>query len=221
MTIPYDIVLLDLDGTIIDSEPGIQTALRHAVTHGVGVAPTQEDLQEFMGPPLDEVLPKVYGITDPSEIQRFFDLYCEVYFHGSEYEFDVYPGMGELIADLRAAGARVVLATAKPDESAARILDHAGLGEHFEFVGGSHVDGSRQDKIDVLTHTLEQIDGDGRSHRIVMIGDRALDVRAAEAHGLDSIVVDWGYAPEGELEDSRATYHAASVSDLRELLLPA
>lgn len=220
MTTPaYDLVLFDLDGTIIDSEPGIQTALRHAITTGFGIAPTAAELDEFMGPPLSEVLPRVYGLTDPADEQRFFELYCEVYFHGSEYEFDVYPGMAELITDLRTAGARVVLATAKPDESAARILDHAGLGEHFEFVGGSHVDGSRQDKIDVLTHTLEQVSADGQSHRIVMIGDRALDVRAADAHGLDSIVVTWGYAPDGELDDARATHRVDDVAALRRLLL--
>lgn len=219
MTPAYDIVLLDLDGTIIDSEPGIQTALRHAITTGFGIEPTQADLDEFMGPPLDEVLPRVYGITDPADIRRFFNLYCEVYFHGSEYEFDVYPGMARLIADVRAAGARIALATAKPDESAARILDHAGLREHFEFVGGSHVDGSRQDKIDVLEHTLASIDGDARQQRIVLVGDRALDVRAADAHGVDSIVVTWGYAPPGELDASGATHRVDDVSDLRALLL--
>lgn len=220
MTPAYDIVLLDLDGTIIDSEPGIQTALRHAITTGFDIEPTQADLDEFMGPPLDEVLPRVYGITDPADIRRFFDLYCEVYFHGSEYEFDVYAGMAELIADVRAAGARLALATAKPDESAARILDHAGLLEHFEFVGGSHVNGSRQDKIDVLEHTLASIDGDARQQRIVLVGDRALDVRAADAHGVDSIVVTWGYAPPGELDASGATHRVEAVSDLRRLLLP-
>ncbi len=215
----YDIVLLDLDGTIIDSEPGIQTALRHAITTGFDIVPTQAELDEFMGPPLAEVLPRVYGLTDPADEQRFFELYCEVYFHGSEYEFDVYPGMMELIRDLHTAGARIVLATAKPDESAARILDHAGLGELFEFVGGSHIDGSRQDKIDVLTHTLENVSANGQSHRIVMIGDRALDVRAAEAHGLHSIAVTWGYAPDGELDDVGATHRVDDVAALRRILL--
>ena len=215
----YDIVLLDLDGTIIDSESGIQTAVRHAITTGFGIVPTQAELEEFMGPPLSEVLPRVYGLTDPADEQRFFELYCEVYFHGSEYEFDLYPGMPELISDLRAAGTRIVLATSKPDESASRILEHAGLREHFEFVGGSHVDGSRQDKIDVLTHTLEQIDGDGTHHRIVMVGDRALDVRAAEAHDLDSVVVTWGYAPEGELDAAGATHVVTDIAGLRSVLL--
>ena len=170
----YDVVLLDLDGTIIDSEPGVQAALRHALMTGFDIVPTQAQLEEFMGPPLSEVLPRVFGLHDPSDEQRFFELYCEVYFHGTEYEFDVYPGMTSLIADLRAAGSRVCLATAKPDESAARILENADLLQHFEFVGGSHIDGSRQDKVEVLEHTLRCIDVDSGRHRIVVVGESAL-----------------------------------------------
>jgi len=220
MTTAYDIVLIDLDGTIVDSEPGIHSALQYALITGFGIAPSPSELQEFMGPPLDDVLPRVFGMTDPSDHARFFELYCEKYFHETEYEFDVYPGMGELVADMHAAGTRVVLATAKPDESAARILEHAGLREYFEFVGGSHVDGSRQDKIDVLAHTLEQVSANAQSHRIVMVGDRELDHRAAAAHGVDSILVTWGYAPAGELDNVPATAAAESVTALRALLLP-
>jgi len=215
----YDVVLLDLDGTIIDSEPGVQEALRYALVTGFSISPTTAELEEFMGPPLDDVLPRVYGISDPADIRRFFDLYCERYFHGTEYEFDVYPGMTSLISDLRAAGSRVCLATAKPDESAARILENADLLQHFEFVGGSHIDGSRQDKVEVLEHTLRCIDVDSERHRIVLVGDRALDVRAAEAHGIDSITVTWGYAPEGELDEAGATHRVDDVAGLRALLL--
>jgi phosphoglycolate phosphatase len=220
VTPPYDVVLLDLDGTIIDSEPGVQEALRYALVTGFSISPTTAELEEFMGPPLDDVLPRVYGISDPADIRRFFDLYCERYFHGTEYEFDVYAGMAELIADLADAGVTVVLATAKPQESAERILTHAGVADRFAFVAGSASDGSRQDKADVIEHAFAQIEADGSTHRIVMVGDRALDALAAAAHAVDSIVVDWGYAPSGELDTCGATHRVTSTATLRSLLLP-
>jgi phosphoglycolate phosphatase len=219
VTHPYDVVLLDLDGTIIDSEPGVYTAITHALA-GFGVVPTSAELSEFMGPPLADVLPRLYGMADPTDHQRFFDRYCEVYFHGSEFEYDLYPGMEELVADLHDQGAMLVLATAKPHVSATRILEHAGLLARFSFVAGSETDNSRQDKADVIAHALDNIEADGTTHRIVMVGDRALDVRAAHVHGVDSIVVEWGYAPPGELDDCGATHQAASVTELRALLLP-
>lgn len=220
MTPAYDVVLLDLDGTIIDSEPGVQSALRHALVKGFGISPTQAELEEFMGPPLSEVLPRVYGMTDPADEQRFFELYCEVYFHGTETEFDVYPGMLDLVRDLHAAGVMVVLATAKPGESAERILQHAGIADCFAFVAGSASDGTRQDKADVIAHAFAEVEADGTTHTIVMVGDRQLDVRAARAHGVDSIAVSWGYAAPGELDACGATHTASTVADLRSLLLP-
>ena len=219
MTPPYDVVLLDLDGTIIDSEPGVQSALRHALMTGFGISPTQAELEEFMGPPLSEVLPRVYGLSDPADEQRFFELYCEVYFHGTETEFDVYPGMLNLIRDLHAAGVTVVVATAKPGESAERIVQHAGVADCFAFIAGSASDGSRQDKADVIEHAFAEIEADGSTHSIVMVGDRALDVHAARAHGVDSITVSWGYAAPGELDGCGATHSASTVADLRSLLL--
>lgn len=217
MTPAYDLAVVDLDGTIIDSEPGVYEALRHACISAFGIVPTTTELDEFMGPPLSDVLPRVFGKTDPADEQRFHQAYCEAYFHGTEYDFDVYPGILELLRDLHGSGTRLVLGTAKPDVSAERILEHAGVRDLFEFVAGSHADGSRQDKVDVLRHAFENHPLDGR--RAVMIGDRALDVRAARAFDLDSIVVDWGYAPPGELDDCGATHRVSSIDALRTLLL--
>lgn len=214
----YDVVLLDLDGTLIDSEEGVQVSVRHGLD-AFGIDPTPSELAEFMGPPLIDVLPRVFGIRDPADMQLFFDRYCEAYFHGAEYDYTVYPGMLELVADLARAGATTCLATAKPHESATRILEHAGLAQYFTFISGSELDGSRQEKVDVIEHALAALDAHGRSHRIVMVGDRALDVRAARAHAIDGIAVTWGYAPPGELDDCGATDLVDDAASLRMILL--
>jgi phosphoglycolate phosphatase len=218
--LPYNLVLLDLDGTMIDSEPGVQAAVRHALVTGFGITPTQPELEEFMGPPLAEVLPKIFGLTDPADEQRFFELFCSVYFHGMEYDFDLYPGMLDLVNDLFDAGVAIALATSKPAESAERILQHANIDHHFTFVAGSASDGSRQNKADVLEHAFTQMQVNAGTHRIVMVGDRALDIGAAQDHGVDSIAAYWGYAPEGELDDCSPTHRVADVAELRKVLLP-
>lgn len=220
MITPYDVVLLDLDGTIIHSEPGVQAAVRHALVTGFDIDPTKAQLEEFMGPPLSDVLPRVFGLTDPADEPRFFGLFCTAYFHDMEYDFDFYPGMCELVNELADAGVVIAIATAKPSESAERILKRAGIVHRFNFVAGSASDGSRQDKIDVLAHAIEQMQTNAQTHRIVMVGDRALDVHAAQAHGVDSIAVEWGYAPDGELDNCVASHRVATVAELRDVLLP-
>ena len=218
--LPYDLVLLDLDGTMVDSEPGVQSAVRHALITGFGITPTKDELEEFMGPPLSDVLPRIFGLNDPADEKLFFELFCAVYFHGMEYDFDLYPGMLDLVNDLFDAGVSIALATSKPAESAERILQHANIDHRFTFIAGSESDGSRQNKTDVLAHAFTQMQANASTHRIVMVGDRALDLHAAQDHGVDSIAAYWGYAPLGELDDCAATHRVASVAELRKVLLP-
>ena len=218
--LPYDLVLLDLDGTMVDSEPGVQSAVRHALIPGFGITPTKDELEEFMGPPLSDVLPRIFELNDPADEKLFFELFRAVYFHGMEYDFDLYPGILDLVNDLFDAGVSIALATSKPAESAERILQHANIDHRFTFIAGSESDGSRQNKTDVLAHALTQMQANASTHRIVMVGDRALDLHAAQDHGVDSIAVYWGYAPLGELDNCNATYRVASVAELRRVLLP-
>lgn len=215
----YEVVLFDLDGTLIDSEPGVHAALRHALVEGFGIVPTPAELEEFMGPPLDDVLPRVYGIADPADIQRFLGLYCDVYFHGTEYDFDPYPGVLEIVRDLHERGVTLGLATAKPHESASRILERAGVADCFTVVAGSETDGSRQAKEEVVAHAFHLLGVDAAASSAVMVGDRALDVRAGLAHGADAIGVTWGYATPGELDDIGATHVVNDSAALRAVLV--
>ncbi len=216
----YAVVLFDLDGTLVDSEPGIHAALRHALLDGFGIVPTSAELDEFMGPPLDYILPRVYGITDPADIQRFLDLYCEKYFHDSEYDFDAYPGTFELVRELHGRGVTLGLATAKPHESASRILERAGIAEFFTVVAGSETDGSRQAKDEVVAYALDLLGAAADGTSAVMIGDRDLDVRAGLSHGTDAIGVTWGYSVPGEFDGIGATYVVDDATTLRAILLP-
>jgi phosphoglycolate phosphatase len=218
-TLRYEVVLLDLDGTIIDSLPGIAVSVRHGLEAIGFTGVTDEVIMKFMGPPLKDVLVDHYGRPE-SDIDSFFTAYKEKYFDNAEYDFELYPGLAQLIADLNAAGVTLILATAKPDVSAERILQHAKLDHLFAIVAGSHEDGSRQHKTDVLTHAFELASIDHTAGSIVMVGDRDSDIVAAEHFGIDSIAITYGYAPEGELEALSPTFYAANADELRAILLP-
>ena len=97
----------------------------------------------------------------------------------------------ELLADLRAAGVRLAVATSKAEPTARRILEHFGLDEHFDVIAGASVDGVRATKSEVVAHALAQLAP--LPERVVMVGDRAHDVEGAAAHGIGTVVVDWGY----------------------------
>lgn len=210
------VVFLDLDGTIVDSWPGIIRCLRHALPTVDLEHITDEDIRAFLGPPLKHTLIGVHGKTE-EDVERFVVEYRSVYFGGGEYEFDVFPGMAELVGDLHASDRPLVLATAKPIESATRVLTKAGLLDRFDAISGSELDLARQGKAAVLAHGLELIQAPPTT-TAVMIGDRKEDILGAKEHGFTSIGVSWGYADPGELQEAGADHVVDSADALRSLL---
>ena len=130
----------------------------------------------------------------------------------------LFDGIAPLLADLRAAGVRLAVATSKLEPTARRILAHFGLDEHFEVIAGAAPDGSRKTKVEVLAHALEQLQP--LPDRLLMVGDRSHDVHGAAAHGIDTVVVGWGYGRDDFTDGFSKTgvTHAATVDELRRAL---
>jgi HAD superfamily hydrolase (TIGR01549 family) len=131
----------------------------------------------------------------------------------------LFDGIPQLLTDLRDAGVRLAIATSKAEPTAQRILDHFGLTGHFDVIAGASVDGSRSSKADVLAHALAQLGP--LPDRVVMVGDRAHDVEGAAEHGIDTVVVGWGYGADDFTDPhvaAAAAAHVSTVSALREVL---
>jgi phosphoglycolate phosphatase-like HAD superfamily hydrolase len=131
---------------------------------------------------------------------------------------EVFDKIPELLADLRAAGVRLAVATSKSEPIAEKILGHFGLDDHFEVIGGASPDGVRATKAEVVAHVLSQLDP--VPEHVLMVGDRAHDVDGAWHHGIDTVVVEWGYGGS-DFDDpavERPFRQVATVAALREVL---
>jgi phosphoglycolate phosphatase len=104
------------------------------------------------------------------------------------------------------------IATSKPKIYADRIVEHFGLGRHFEHVFGSELDGTRADKAELLAYALDQTKADPT--RAIMIGDRSHDVTGARKNGMMAIGVLYGYGTLTELTEAGADYLCAAHPDV-------
>lgn len=91
------------------------------------------------------------------------------------FENKVYEGVAALLGSLQAAGARLVLATSKPEIFARRILEHFDLANYFYLIGGADMSGARVTKEAVLGYALAELGGVSPEDS-VMVGDRKYDV---------------------------------------------
>ena len=137
-------------------------------------------------------------LTDAAQAQRALTLYRERFSTVGLFENSVYDGIPAALEALRSAGKQLVVATSKPEVYTVRILDHFDLSRYFTHVAGSLLDGSRDEKLDVLRYAMALCglsDGSG----CAMVGDRATDLEAAHACGMRAVGVRWGGGSLAEL----------------------
>jgi len=204
---PTTHVLLDLDGTISDSEPGIGKSLVHAFVECGYDPPDRDTIRSMIGPPFEVSFPKV-GIR-ADDVTRVIAAYGNRYDDVGLFENELYDGIPEMMEALRSAGHTISLATAKPQGSAIRIIEHFGLSEFFtRKVGASRKIGERRTKAEGITHALHLLGVSAHDRialdHVIMVGDRDHDVEGARANDVDCIGVSWGFGSHDELNNAGA-----------------
>jgi phosphoglycolate phosphatase len=202
---PSTHVLLDLDGTLSDSAPGITRSLQHAFVACGYEPPTAEQVRTVIGPPFEIGLPTL-GIH-LADLDRVVAAYRHRYEDVGLFENTVYPGIAEMLDELRAAGHTLSLATAKPEDTARRIIEHFGFSSYFEVQAGAtnDVGVGRRTKAQVIDYALIQLRlTPALLGNVVMVGDRDHDVEGAHLNGIECVGVTWGFGSSDELESAGA-----------------
>ena len=197
----YDTVLFDLDGTLTDSGLGITKAVQYALGQLGYAVPPRESLFSFIGPPLHKSFQRHCGLDEAGAVEavRQFRVYYNEM--GGILENEVYPGIRELLAELKQAGKRLVIATSKPQAAAEKVMHHFGLDEFVpEIIGGT--DDTRNTKGKVIAYALREYGVDPKT--AIMVGDREHDVHGAAENDLPTIGITWGYGDRAELEAAGA-----------------
>lgn len=217
MSHPYSAVLLDLDGTIIDSAPGITSSLAAMFATLGRPVPTPSELLVFVGPPLQQSLVEIAGFSEPDSWQALA-VYREHYLEHGAANVTAYPGVPELVRSLRDAGIPTSLATSKPESLARLALTSIGLLDDIDVLTGASEDEKRSEKAEIIALALERLTAFGADvSRPIMVGDRFYDVEGAAANDVPTIFVEWGYGSPAE--QVGAIEVVATTDELRPLLL--
>ena len=213
----HKLIFFDLDGTLTDSGTGIIRSLEYAFRELGYEVPSVEQLRMFIGPPLVSSF-REYAKFDDETTQRAIAKYRERYVVKGIYENEPYDGIAELLSELKSAGARLAIATTKPEHMAKTVTDHFGMTELFETVSGAEGEGDT--KAGVIRKACGRMGiSEDEMKTVLMVGDRKYDIEGAHACGMKCVAVGYGFAPEGEFAEYGADFVADNVPELREILL--
>jgi phosphoglycolate phosphatase len=226
MTLPHHIwppatgiscVLFDMDGTLLDSAPGVTASAAQALETVGAPVPAMDILRRFVGPPMIQSFRTVSQL-DEKTAQRALQHYRKAYAdHGAELSRP-YDGILDLLKHLGSAGIPMGVATSKVEDQAIRLARRFGIDGCFVNVCGASDSDGRASKADVVAELLLRL----QSHGVdvsspAMVGDRSFDVAGAAEHGIPTIFALWGYGEAGEASEAAAV--AASPAALLRLIL--
>lgn len=184
----YELVLFDLDGTLLDTSPGIFNSVRYAESQ-LGLPPIPDErLKEFVGPPPKSMYSRIYGL-DEDQALLAAQKHREYGRTRAIYEAEVYPGIPELLAALKAGGHKLAVATLKSETIARTILEYYGIADYFDTIVG-------MDPAETLTKRMtidlakERTCSTGPA---ILIGDSIYDHTGAVEAGIDFLGVLYGF----------------------------
>jgi len=211
-------VLLDVDGTLVDSSEPILQALNHALlANGLG-AVSDVDLWRHVGPPLRQTLESLLSSRDEDVglIPRLVDDYRTVYEPLSLELAATYPDIPTMLDTLHGT-VRLAVVTSKPAIYAGPILDQLGFAQFMEVIEGSNTT-EVEPKATTLERALGRLRIEPSSSPVTMVGDRRQDVEAGQACSTGTVGVTWGFGSRAESESSGADEVIDSPDQLHALI---
>jgi len=212
---PARLVLFDLDGTLINSEAGIFSSLRHAFAQIQAELPHESVLRTWIGPPFHQTFPHVLG-DDPARVELAIAHYRDHYVAEGWAGHAVYDGMHDTIDALAAAGCALAVVTTKPLPQAGKIVQHLPFGTKFTRLYGPDLKTAHCAKAEMIAQALQ--DFATPAAHAAMIGDRHFDIEGARANRVHAIGVSWGFGSVEELDRAGADAIAHAPRELPELL---
>jgi phosphoglycolate phosphatase len=199
---PFDIVGLDLDGTLLDTHRDLGEAVNEALHQG-GFEPVPvESIEEMIGGGAKIMLQRVIdsrGGVPEDEFRRLYKVLLAYYAENNCVHTEPYAGVVETLDGLTARGVRLALITNKFESFARSILDKLDLARRFDVILGGDTLGKGRAKPapDQLIEARARLGGGTFAY----VGDSSYDVLAARAAGVPVVVAGYGYCdrPPAEL----------------------
>lgn len=195
-------IIFDLDGTLVDSSPGILWSFR-ATLDEIGLDAQPEVLRQLIGPPLGDSF-RTLGVAE-SEIDDVVALYREHYAQHGVLEARLYEGVADSLAELVERGVQLSVATAKRIDFAEQMLGALGVAHRFDHIAGASMDLHVTEKFDIMADVLQRWDL-GADRDVWMVGDRHFDMVAARRHEVSAVGALWGFGTARELTAAGAQW---------------
>jgi len=188
---PLSAIIFDLDGTLVDSAPGVTASLSYAFNEN-NIEPSISLTSELIGPPLRETLRLLCPNADHSMLERLSASFRSHYDSFGYLQTISFPGVEQMLRSLSGTKYALYIATNKRQQPTLRILNALGWTELFDrVVSPDSVDPALPSKSAILSHLLSEAQLD--PNECLYIGDRLDDYKSAMEIRTHFALAEWGF----------------------------
>lgn len=212
----YELVIFDLDGTILDTLPDLSAAVNHALARRGLPMHTLEEYKLMVGDGIRSLCRKALGSDDEMVLDVSLRDFKEYYVAHIDEHTRPYEGMPELIDKLQCRGVHVAVASNKFEEGVRMLVRRFYPNIPSELVLGEVEGRSRKPSPQMLSILKSRFP---HGTRCCMVGDAWTDIEAGKACGCDTVGVSWGYRYTEALYQAGADKVVDTVAELESVLL--
>lgn len=212
----YRAVVFDMDGTILDTLEDLRDSVNAALAWGGFAARTTEEIRSFVGNGATRLIERAVpaGIDD-GQVGKVLAYYRAYYEAHAQIKTAPYPGIQELLENLRAQGVMLAVVSNKPDAAVKKLAAHY-FPHVFHAAVGARDGVPVKPSPESVWAALERLDVPAVES--VYVGDSDVDIMTAQNAGMDGIAVAWGFRGEAFLRENGANVIVRSAAELAERL---
>lgn len=192
-------VLFDLDGTLINSTSTITLHFVNALEEiGLKHAVSREEIARHLHLPYETINHLLNFNMDDLTFSKFVEIYRNNYLQDPVTGTTLYPGVSEVLKELKSRGIKISLATGKRTDVAKKILTELGVASYFDHIQGWDKGLAVKPAPDILLRALQKI-GIKPSEGL-MVGDTHVDILASKTLGIKVFAAAYGFEKKDVLE---------------------
>ena len=210
MITDIDLLIFDLDGTLVDTREDLANAVNHALRHlGIATLPT-DDVMNFVGNGLKKLMERSLGTQLQEKLPQAIALFQDYYRDHLIDNSVLYPGVREVLEHYRNKKKAVI--SNKPEAFTIAMIEQLNLSPHFQLIlGGDTVAEMKPSPVPVQ-HVLGELGVPPR--RGVMVGDGTTDIESGRAAGIQTCAVTYGYRSSEVLSAVEPDHLLSGITDL-------
>ena len=221
-----NVLLFDLDGTLVDSAPDLALAINQTLTELERATFSQDIIRTWVGNGAKTLIERALSGSstiddnlDPALASKALTIFMACYQNCLCQQSVLYPGVKYTLDQLKAADFRLAIITNKPERFIEPIIAGLGLSNYFELLIGGDTLPERKPHPQPLTHACQQLKVD--VEQCIMIGDSKNDILAAKAANMVSVGLTYGYNYDEDIGLHQPEWRLEQFEQLLPLLIKA